>query len=79
MKTLKEFKKEIKRAGYRVKTEVIGRYRRLEILDKEGNFVVGSGANVYPQERIDKHPEAFRLVRENKDQVFDEDGDKVLF
>jgi len=82
--SLKEFKRKIKQAGYKYKTYVpdfsFGQpHRHLEILDKEGNFIVGSGANVYTTEMTQKHPKAFELVRKYKDRVFDEEGDKVLF
>jgi len=82
--SLKEFKRKIKQAGYKYKTHVpdfsFGQpHRHLEILDKEGNFIVGSGANVYTTEMTQKHPKAFELVRKYKDRVFDEEGDKVLF
>lgn len=82
-KTLKEFKREIKEAGYRVKTGKIdpfgdGGSRCLDILDQDKNFVCGSSASVYTKELHEKHPEAFRLINENKGKVVDEDGKKVL-
>jgi len=77
--SLKEFKKMIKQLGYKFKTHVGGRFRHLEVLDKNGNFICGSGANVYPGEFIDKHREVFDLLRKYRGRVFDEEGDKVLF
>jgi len=82
--TLKEFKRKIKDAGYKCKTYVpnfgFGNpHRHLEILDKEGNFVCGSGANVYIDSDIRIHQKAFDLIRKYKGRVFDDDGDKVLF
>jgi len=78
-KTLKEFKSEIKRLGFNYKTEVIGRFRRLQILDHNKEFICGSGVNVYSRDTINKYPLAFKLIKDNKDCVFDEEGDKVLF
>ena len=82
--TLKEFKQKIKASGYKFKTYVINfgfgnPHRHLEILDKNGNFVCGSGANVYFDEDIRKHQKAFDLIRKYKGRVVDEEGDKVLF
>ena len=84
--TLKEFKRLIRRAGYRCRTRVhnfssmgCNPHRHLEILDADGNFVCGSGANVYTQETIDEHRPAFDLINRWRDCVFDDEGDKVLF
>lgn len=81
--TLKEFKAKIKGIGYKYKTHVVcgfsKAHRCLEILDKDGKFVVGSGGNVYVHEDIVKHQPAFDLIRKYKGRVFDEEGDKVLF
>lgn len=81
--SLKEFRRKIKALGYRVKTHVGGAfgtyYRHLEVLDKNGNFIVGSGANAYPAEIVKKHQKVFDLLREYRGRVFDEEGDKVLF
>jgi len=80
--SLKEFKKMIKSLGYKVKTYVSGYYtvrRCLEVLDKDGNFIVGHGANVYAGDFMDKHRAVFDLLREYRGRVFDEEGDKVLF
>lgn len=82
--TLKEFKKKIKAIGYNYKTSVpnfgFGHpHRHLEILDKNKEFVCGSGANVYTTETIAKHQLAFDLLNKYKDHVFDEEGNKVLF
>lgn len=76
---LKEFKKMIKSLGYKFKTHVIGNFRRLEVLDKNGNFICGSSANVYSGDFIDKHREVFDLLKKYRGRVFDEEGDKVLF
>ena len=67
--TLKEFKKKIKDLGYKYKTHVspFGTHRHLEILDRNKNFVCGSGANVYTSETMKKHRRAFELLREYKD------------
>ena len=82
--TFKEFKKKIKSLGYSYKTHVTGfgfgnPHRHLEVVDKSGNFICGSGANVYSQETIDKHRAVFDLLRKYRGRVFDEEGDKVLF
>jgi hypothetical protein len=80
--TLKEFKRKIKAIGYKYKTHVSGYYtphRHLEIVDQQGNFVCGSGANVYTSEHIAKHKKAFDLLNKYRHRVFDEEGDKVLF
>ncbi len=77
--TLKEFKRKIKEAGFRFKTEIIGNHRHLEILDTNKHFICGSGANVYYQNTIDKYPEAFKLINTYKNRVYDEEGDKVIF
>lgn len=82
--TFKEFKKKIKSLGYKYKTHVpnfgFGNpHRHLEVVDKEGNFICGSGANVYSSEHIEKHRKVFDLLRKYRDRVFDEEGDKVLF
>jgi hypothetical protein len=78
--SLKEFKRLIKDAGYTHKTYISGyynKYRFLEILDKDKNFICGAGANVYKKEFINKHKKAFDLI--NNYIVYDEEGDKVLF
>ena len=84
--TLKEFKRKIKAIGYKFKTHVVSfssmgfsAHRHLEIVDQQGNFIVGSGGNVYSADHIKKHKKAFDLVRKYKDRVFDEEGDKVIF
>jgi len=77
--TLKEFKKMIKDIGYRYKTEVFGRHRHLEVLDKNKKFVIGSGANVYSENTYIKHKPAFELLKKYRGRVFDEEGDKVIF
>ena len=80
--SLKEFKKKIKALGYRVKTHVSGYYtprRHLEVIDKNGEFICGSGANVYPGGFITKHQAVFDLLIKYRGKVFDEEGDKVLF
>lgn len=80
--TLKEFKRKIKASGYKCRTHVyfgLGPHRHLEILDKNKNFVVGSGASVYTKKGIAKHKKAFALIRKYKGKVFDEKGDRVLF
>jgi hypothetical protein len=89
MKSLKQFKREIQSLGYRVRTHVgdfssmgLSPKRHLEVLDKQGNFVVGSGGNVYHAEHIAKHQRIFDLLIANRGQVYDTDYDpplKVLF
>jgi hypothetical protein len=85
MKSLKVFKLEIKRLGYRVRTHKGGVYETLiflEVLDKGGEFVVGSGANVYSSETIKKHQKVFDLLNKNMGKVYDTDYNppiKVLF
>lgn len=79
---LKDLKRMIKKLGYRFKTEVVGfrkPYRALEVLDQDGEFVCGSGANVYTQDTIDEHREIFDLLNKYRDRVYDKDGLKVLF
>jgi hypothetical protein len=77
MKSLSDFKKEVKALGYKVKTTgstsfASGNYHRhLQILDQEGNFIVGSGANVYYAPTVEKHKKIFDLMRENKGRIFD--------
>jgi hypothetical protein len=77
MKTLKEFKKEIKALGYKTKTYVYT-YRYLEVLDKENKFIAGSGVNAYNKEHYEKHIKVFNLLNENRDNVFDTDYEKPL-
>jgi hypothetical protein len=82
--TFKEFKQKIKDAGYAYKTHVpnfgMRPHRHLEIVDKNTKeFICGSGANVYTADWIRDHQKAFDLIREYRDRVFDEEGDKVLF
>jgi len=84
--TLNEFRKKIKNMGYRVQTHIVdftnmgySAHRHLEVLDQDKNFVCGSGANVYTQETISKHKDAFDLLNEWRGKVYDKEGDKVLF
>ena len=85
MKTLKEFKLEIKQLGYKVKTKKMGIYTTyiyLEVLDKNKIYVAGSGANVYTSSHIEKHREVFNLLNENRNHIFDMEYNppiKVLF
>lgn len=86
MKTLKEFKSEIRRLGYRVKTHKSAIFDNthihLSVLNPDKSFVAGSGANVYSSDWIEKHRKVFDLLNENRGQVFDTDYDppiKVLF
>ena len=79
--SLKEFKKKIKKLGYRTKTYTYGgRLRFLEVLDKDGNFIVGAGANVYLEETVRHHKEVFDLLRQYRGFVYDEVNEqKVSF
>ena len=82
--TFKEFKKKIKDLGYSYKTHVpyfgFGHeHRHLRVVDKSGNFICGSGANVYPGEHVAKHEAVFDLLMKYRGKVFDEEGDKVIF
>ena len=85
MKTLKEFKKEIKALGYKVKTRTGGMnitLRFLSVHNQEGTFIVGSGGNVYAEETIKQHEKLFDLLINNRGEVFDTDYNpaiKVLF
>ena len=87
MKTLKEFKKEIRLLGYSVKTHLNmsyatnNSYRHLEVL-KDGSYVCGSGGNVFTSEHIKLHEKVFDLLNSNRGLVFDTDYEpplKVLF
>jgi dTDP-glucose pyrophosphorylase len=80
MKMLKEFKQEIKKLGYSVKTHKGGintTYIFLEVL-QDKNFIVGSGGNVFTSEHINKHKKVFDLLNENRGLIFEENI-KVLF
>lgn len=82
--TFKEFKQKIKALGYKYKTHVPSfgfgtSHRHLEVVDKDGKFIGGSGANVYSGEHIAKHRAVFDLLAKYRGKVFDEEGDKVLF
>jgi hypothetical protein len=82
--TFKDFKKKIKDLGYKYQTHVpnfgfSNSHRHLCVVDKEGNFICGSGANVYPSEHVEKHREVFDLLKKHRGKIFDEEGDKVLF
>ena len=71
MKRLRDFKKEIRQLGYRVKTQKYSTsdIRFLEVLDTDKKFVGGSGANAYPKEHIAKHKKVFELLNENRNKV----------
>lgn len=66
--SINEFRKIVKEAGYKLKIETSScmgnTYKNGSILDLEGNFIVGAGANVYLQETFDKHKKAFDLIHE---------------
>lgn len=81
--SLKDFRKIVKEKGYKVKVRTIsfqslgfGSSKHLEIIDMEGNFIVGSGSNVYTKERMEEHPIPFQLLREYR--ILDENGKKVI-
>jgi len=78
---LKEFKKEVKKIGYKVKTYAYNtsNIRHLEILDKNKEFVCGSGVNCYYKKTIEEHKKAFDLLNKYRNCVFDNDNNRVRF
>ena len=75
--SLKEFKKKIKDLGYKTKTYVYT-YRHLEVLDKNKNFICGSGGNVYNKKHINEHKKVFELLNKYRNLVYDYDYEKPL-
>ena len=77
---LKEFKKMIRKLGYKVKTYTYSssNLRFLSILDNNKNFICGSGANVYTTQIIEKHKEIFDLLNKYRSMVFDFDYEKPI-
>jgi prefoldin subunit 5 len=75
MKSLKQFKREIKALGYKVRTYTYSasNMRFLEVLDQKKEFIVGSGANVYGKAHIEKHRKIFDLLARNKKKIFELD------
>jgi hypothetical protein len=77
---LKGLKHEIKLLGYQTKTHLGGVYETFRFLSvyKDGEFVCGSSANVYPAEHIEKHKEVFDLLNLYRGKVFDDSYEKPL-
>ena len=85
MISLKDFRNDIKmiNPAYQVKVRsnlVSSASRDLKYLQVwfDGKFLAGSGANVYVADTVKKHQELFDLLRESRNNVFDNDI-KVLF
>ena len=85
MKSLLDFKKEIRALGYKVKTRLVsfsdlgGSTRRfLDVYDQEGNYIVGSKGNVYMADNVEKNKIVFDLLIANKGQVFDDSYEPPL-
>lgn len=72
---LKDFRKLLKEHGYKAKVKTLSFGKVLDIVDMGGNFIVGSSANVYTHDKIEKHGMAFKFVREYR--VMD-NGERVI-